>query len=748
MTCGSSRMILVAAAAWSMTAGCLSGPDPIALGAAEEDSSIESSGALRWPNTIEYLIDEDGQYAGKIGAHCAGDASIEGAAWEPLPAGDADAIRAGLAEYSEVTPIRFEEIHAGQEPSGPFLIYTRWKTSGASHASTGGFPSDGKAACVYLAHDKAIGVGTILHETGHELGTPHEQRRADARHFVIFDDRCVDSTQPWDPITTGLENLAPYDFDSIMEYSSNEGCDEALPGCDAGGGTCAHPPLVKNISGCVAGSTAAACQIGHAHDLSVSDVNVLYRAYERRLGSNEAGDHFASTLAVGDFDGDGFQDVAVGAYGEDVPGAPGGAVFLYKGTGAATAGTLGRLVAWRVLTPPGGFYHHFGEALAVGDFDGDGVDDLAVSAPGEIGGSELFGGALFVYSAIKLDRPDGTESRKLYLNQSQYWTELSLHTGLQSGDRFGAALAAGDFDGDGVDDLAVGIPHRTIGGVEGGSVQVLLGHKHGLLSVGQELTAASLAGEAVKSGARFGDAVLAQNFDPEIGPRADLIVGAPGSSSSTTGSAYVFRGTTAGTLSANAKLVPSGASEGGSRFGSSLAAGDFDGRTVSGKRIPYLVVGASEWSGGWGKLRIYRRADSGFTFAEAQVLDAPASIASSSAHYGHVLASARVDGAGNEALLVGVPDAGAGALVIYRHTSGSAPIQSSWVATGGASTGDDFGAAIAVGDFIGTAGAQNELVVGAPGASGGAGKLRVGDAQVSSGTVWQAWIDQESASPE
>ena len=747
-TKGMWRGVGLAAATFAL-ASC-EASDPAVTATAEQASSIGSSAAARWPNHIKYLIDEDGSYSGKIGAHCSGDANIAGAAWQPLPAGDADAIRAALAEYSYVTPIEFEEIRPGEEPSGAFLIYTLWQTGGASHSSTGGYPSDGKPACVYLNHDAAIGVGTVLHETGHELGSPHEQKRSDAGSYVLFDPRCVDSTDPWQLITSGQEFLAPYDYDSIMEYASNEGCNSALPGCDAGGGKCAHPPLVKKIAGCVAGSTAAACQIGWNKDLSPSDVNVLHRAYEKSLGTNEGGDGFASALAVGDFDGDGFQDLAVGAPGEDVPGYPGGAVFLYKGTGGATAGTLARLASWKVLTPPGGnLYTHFGEALAVGDFDGDHVDDLAVSAPGAIGGGdEPLGAPLFVYSVIKLNRPDGTTSRKIDLERTQYWSEISLGVGLELGDRFGASLGAGDFDGDGVDDLAVGIPHRTVGGVEAGAVQILRGQSGGSFATGAWLTAASLAGQTPRAGDRFGAAVLARNFDPEIGPRADLIVDAPGSSSSAPGAAFVFRGTSSG-ITALATLSPSGASA-GSRFGSELAAGDFDGRTVGGKRVPYLVVGADEFGGGWGHVHEFRRADTGFTFTEIQTLDEPSSLASSSDHFGKVLGAGAIDASGNDALLVGVPDhAGGGVLLVYRHTAGyPTPLQAPSISSVGVVAGDQYGSAVAVGDFLGVAGAQSEIVVGASGGAGGAGKLRLGDIATNGSISWQAWLDQESASPE
>jgi hypothetical protein len=202
-------------------------------------------------------------------------------------------------------------------------------------------------------------------------------------------------------------------------------------------------------------------------------------------------------------------------------------------------------------------------------------------------------------------------------------------------------------------------------------------------------------------------------------------------------------------MTAQSKLQSNNSGSGGDRFGDSLAAGNFDGRTVSGKRIPYLAIGADQEGGGYGGVYVFQRAQTGFTFTLAQGLDAPT--ISSTEHFGAVLGAGVVDTSGNEALLVGVPDHGTGGqLLIYRHTSGySAPLEAPLV-SGGFNTqaGDRYGSAVATGDFTGTAGAQNEVVVGSSGANSGAGHVRLGDVTGASSMSWQSMIDQESASPE
>ena len=111
----------------------------------------------------------------------------------------------------------------------------------------------------------------------------------------------------------------------------------------------------------------------------------------------------------------------------------------------------------------------FGAVLAVGDFDGDGADDLAVGTPQEdvVGNVPSFtfvqdGGFVAVFS-------HATTLHGIY-------TQLPLGLNPQAFDRFGAALAAADFNGDGADDLAMGTPGDAVGGVAGaGSVTVLFG---------------------------------------------------------------------------------------------------------------------------------------------------------------------------------------------------------------------------------------------------------------------------------
>jgi glycosylphosphatidylinositol phospholipase D len=166
----------------------------------------------------------------------------------------------------------------------------------------------------------------------------------------------------------------------------------------------------------------------------------------------QAWEFFGSALASGDFDGDGSEDLAVGAPGWGPPGSPlVGRVHVYLGRNATTAPFFGPLP--NATLSAQSLYESFGAALAVLDLDLDGFDDLLVSAPNADGiffvqgyAHDDWRGRLYVFFGSPLGlaaQPDlmivGDERQE---NANMAWV-----------------LTRGDVDGDGHEDLVVGSPH-------------------------------------------------------------------------------------------------------------------------------------------------------------------------------------------------------------------------------------------------------------------------------------------------
>lgn len=294
----------------------------------------------------------------------------------------------------------------------------------------------------------------------------------------------------------------------------------------------------------------------------------------------EAADAFGATSAAGDFDGDGYGDLAIGAPGESLVGnAAGGQVTVLYGSpfglDAREADLLSQGVGEITSTPEPGDL--FGGALAAGDFDADGRDDLAIGAAGEkIAGETAAGTVHVVYGTA--DGLDGTRSRR--------FDQEHIGAASEAGDAFGAALAAGDLDGDGRDDLAIGDPGEDLGAVaDAGQVVVLSGGATGIVPAGglrfhqDSLGVVGLA----EAGDAFGARLAIGDFDGD--GAGDLAVAAPTEgigSASESGALHLFAGSTDGLTRAGNRVlyqgylgVP-GRSEAGDEFAGAIAIGDFD----------------------------------------------------------------------------------------------------------------------------------------------------------------------------
>ncbi len=277
-------------------------------------------------------------------------------------------------------------------------------------------------------------------------------------------------------------------------------------------------------------------------------------------------DGFGSSLVAADFDHDGYWDLAIGAPYYLVADAAEGSVTVLFGGPTGLSGSGAKTLHLRDADPAAtGAW--FGAALAAADVDDDGWLDLAVGAPAAEGQVAVFPGTA--------SGPDEAGA--------QLWSPSS--PGLAPGGTpafFGAALTAGDYDGDGVDDLAIGIPGETYAGADdGGAVAVLFGSDSGLSTdASQRLGPPAGVPADDDYGQQFGATLASGDFDGD--DTDDLAVGAPWTGTRW-GAVVAYAGSPAGLDLDGAQVITEatpgvpGTIEGQDQFGAALASGDFGG---------------------------------------------------------------------------------------------------------------------------------------------------------------------------
>ncbi|MCP3916749.1 MAG: hypothetical protein GY711_14430 [bacterium] len=176
------------------------------------------------------------------------------------------------------------------------------------------------------------------------------------------------------------------------------------------------------------------------------------------------GDQFGWVgLSAGDVDGDGVQDLIVGAPFNDGAGTNAGRAYVYAGVGGAALFTFDGASSFAQLGT---------DVAPAGDVDGDGFGDVIVGAPSNAGSPGV---------AYILLGPSGTLAH-------------TLSAGI-TGDRFGASVSTAlDVDGDGFDDVVVGAPADDTAGTNAGRLYVYSGNSGALIRTHEGLSTSDFLG--------------------------------------------------------------------------------------------------------------------------------------------------------------------------------------------------------------------------------------------------------------
>jgi hypothetical protein len=334
-------------------------------------------------------------------------------------------------------------------------------------------------------------------------------------------------------------------------------------------------------------------------------------------------DSLGSSVSSGDVNGDGIDDLIMGAPNAN---SNGGISYVLFGKSTAWTSPIDLSVAANTngtngFKITGSGTEKSGTSVATGDINADGIADVIIGAPAATGAAATSGRTYIVFgntgawSAVTLSALVGTSAtvniNGLYLS------------GAAAGNRSGTSVSSADMNGDGIADIVVGAPNTTVGGANAGSIYVVYGQTATQLASWPAFynLSALTTGVAPKgfrldgSTGDYAGTVVAGGCSLRGDGLENVIIGAPQTTANKGVSYAAFAIPNGGTAWSNTNTLSSMDGKNGlkiiglanaDKFGTSVAAGDFSGAgkctyaigapgVSSNAGAVYVVYGMSIW---------------------------------------------------------------------------------------------------------------------------------------------------------